>query len=185
MISFLDETFFRKLGQYMINRIREDMSKGISQNPDGSMRKPFYNPQYAKYKINGMKRYTFKKGKKTIRGSKVKINKRGLVENNNKNISQYNGQSISSRETSFVNLELTGKLKQGLKIKESDNNSVTISYNQADIGKILGAEKEGRSIVGLNDKNIELAKEMISKEISRVGFSKLDFNLKINVTLKI
>jgi hypothetical protein len=185
MISFLDQSFFRRLGQYMINRIREDMSKGISQNPDGSMRDNTYSKGYAKYKRNGMKRYTFKKGNKTIKGSKVKINKRGLNENNNKNLKQYNGQSISSRETSFVNLELTGKLKQGLKIKETTDDSVTLSYRQEDIGKILGAESLGRSIVGLNDKNKELAVEMIKQELSKKGYKKFGFELKVNVNLKI
>ena len=222
MISLLDQSFFRRLGQYMINRIREDMSKGISQNPDGNMRDNTYSKGYAKYKRNGMYRYsttaefslrgkmtesqmmsvarfvnagglhtklikTKKKGggwEYSIKGSEIGKTKKGY-KNKNKRIDGYEGVSISSTETSFVNLELTGKLKQGLKIKETTDDSVTLSYRQEDIGKILGAESLGRSIVGLNDKNKDLAVEMIKQELSKKGYKKFSFELKVNVNLKI
>lgn len=193
----LGGNFWKRLGQKVAQWIREDAKKGIFQTPNGQSSKPTYNETYAKYKANDMRRFTTGEATKTYTDKKG--NERGLFFDNKKTktaiqrktdstfgtgkrLKSYYGQSIESRQTGFVDMTLTGQTLKGLHVKSSDENSVTLAYNSKDAGKIIGnQEKYDRALVGMNDKNIEKARQEVISEMRKKIDSIFPGDIKINI----
>ncbi|KAF0153362.1 MAG: hypothetical protein FD188_3381, partial [Ignavibacteria bacterium] len=102
-IPKLPVSFWNRIGQLAIQWIRADAKTGKMQTPDGNSNKSYYSQSYAKNKANDM------------RGS------------DGKRIKAY-ATSISSRQTSFVDMTLTGRMFRGLHVVKADNISVTLGY---------------------------------------------------------
>jgi hypothetical protein len=182
----LTDQEWNEVGTYANSLIQNDMAEGIFQTPGGSSNKPTYNPQYAKYKANEMRRF----GRTKIKtNSGIEYKGRVKAGTNKKTgattgqrLKGYYGQPIESTNTSFVDMTVTGRLKKSLRVRSRTSNSVTSGYDPENSMKILGnQEKYGRIIVGLNDKNIELVKNRILMILKR----KLqDLPKQINVNIK-
>ena len=110
-----------------------------------------------------MNRFTDKGGKK---GTKLKA---------------YTGQSVVSNETGFVNETLTGAMFRNMFIADVKENEVTVSYASKDAGKVMGAEDRGRVVVGLNEENQEIIKDMVADYL----FKKVDDWAKIPITMTV
>lgn len=181
---------WKRIGQLAIQWIREDARDGMFQNGVGDT---YRSEQYKKYKRNDMRRYTTGAGQifsdksgyffgtTYFRNKKAKTRK-GKTYTTGERLSEYKGVSISSRETSFVNMILTGELFRGLKVRSIDNSGVTIGYESKDAGKILGNQKYGRQIVGLRDENIKKVKDELVKGLSEELKKELkDININIHL----
>uniref|UniRef100_A0A6M3JXB9 Uncharacterized protein n=1 Tax=viral metagenome TaxID=1070528 RepID=A0A6M3JXB9_9ZZZZ len=160
-ITKFTPSFWRKVGAFAVKWIREDTQKGIFQN---DMRHDTYrSAQYKKYKQNDMRRFT--KGKKLGYGRATQSSRSGgSVQSTvqGTRLKAYAGKSIASNQTSFVNMLLTGDLLKGLKTRTADNSSVTIAYDSADAGKLLGNEKYGRAMRTLRPANIDKVASLVS-----------------------
>lgn len=148
---------WKRIGQLAIQWIRKDAQEsGIFQNDS---KDSYRSPQYRKYKANNMRRFTDGKRLKTSYAT-----------------------SISSNETSFVNMTLTGQLFRGLKVREINKFGVTVGYDPKDAGKIIGNEKYGRQIVGLRKENIAKVKEELLQGLSEEIKKELkDININIQL----
>ncbi len=142
MLNF-DRKKLLLLGYYAIKLIRNDMKKGIFQNDTKNHK---YSKTYAKYKKNDMRKFGRGKDKKG-RGERLK---------------QYKGVSITSHETKFVNLILTGSLMRNITAQDL-NNGVRINFAGKDTGKILGAQELDRDIVQLREENQEKVTKLAEK----------------------
>jgi hypothetical protein len=153
-IPALPPAFWKDLGQKVVQWIREDASKGHFQNDTSDH---YRSLSYKNYKKNDMRK---KDGKR---------------------LNKYYATSITSNETSFVNLTLTGALLKGLKVITQNAYSVTLGWisSRETIGKLLGAERYKRELRGLNEKNIIKAKELLAKQFNE-NVSKLS-NININI----
>jgi hypothetical protein len=159
--------FWVLIGEWVSNTIRADARKGIYQTDEPV--KTTYSPQYAKLKANGMQEQTTNAKGKT-KSEKVK---------------SLQGVSIVSRNTSFVDMTLTGQTLRGLKITETFPNGVQVSFNIRDLWKIVGNQKPGlnRRLVGLNNKNMKRLQELFINEVATqvgknfVGKTVLNFKL--------
>ena len=94
--------------------------------------------------------------RRTSRGGKTKGTK----------ISPYQGASIKSNWTKSVNMYLTGQLIAGLEYLKSDRVSLWMTYQDKDSDKITGNEDSGRTVRGLNRKNIQKVKRAMIKEFN-------------------
>lgn len=137
---------WKRIGTLAAQWIGEDARKGIFQNNTSGYK---YSEQYAKYKANNMRRFT-----------------------DNKRLKNYYATSISSTDTSKVNMTLTGQTLKGLKVRTIENNGVTLGYEPADAKKIIGNRVHGYDIVGLNSANIDKVKDELVKGFSE-EFKKL------------
>jgi len=162
----INKLTLKKMGELAIQLIRKDMEKGIFQN-DTSKHK--YSETYARYKKNDMRK--FGRGKKKIgKGERLK---------------PYKGVSIVSNETRFVNLILTGNLRDRIKATDIENGA-RVLFDSKDTGKILGALDLKRDIVNLRKTNIDKVSEFlvnnlpddIAKEIKSLAVQR---NLKITI----
>ena len=133
------DNIWKRIGTFITQWIRRDARRGVYQTPSGASTKPSYNRQYAKYKSNYMQR--FSDGKK---------------------LKRYTATSTNP-DTKYVNLELTGDLFNGLKVRDHNDKGVEIGYDSGDRKKIEGNRVYGREVVGLNDANIKKVKEMLVK----------------------
>ena len=156
-------TDMARIGKREMQLIEKDARVGKTQNLSGSKTSSYKSEQYKKYKSNYMKRFTNRTGST---GTKIKA---------------YTGQAIVSNQTSFKNYVLTGKMFKGLFIQNSRVNEVTVSYMSKDSGKVMGASEAGDELVGLNNKNINVVKDMIiakmNKEVKQ--WARKDLNLVI------
>jgi hypothetical protein len=201
-ITNLGTSFWKRLGQQAVQWIREDAKKGIMQTKDGNSNKPNYSPEYAKYKANDMRRSTV--GKATGRGytfdkagdikykdlyfankkAKTAIQRKAdSTHGSGQRLKAYKGVSISNRDVSKVNMELTGQMFRGLRVVGVDNNGVDCAYQSTkeNIGKIVGnQQKYNRRVVGLNDKNIEKARQLLIAEYKQ----KINENVE-NITINV
>lgn len=187
----LNSTFWKELGTYIAKWVREDMSKGVFQNGKSNLR--YLSRQYVNYKRNNMRRFTVGEGKiftdkagyffgKTyFTNKKAKFNKKKGF-GTGKRLKAYYGKSISSNETSFVNMELTGKLKKGLRPKKADKFSVTMGFDESDRGKIIGNQRYGRELIGLNDQNIYRVKLRIIRKLG-LDLARAFANKKIEIKI--
>lgn len=151
----LSQTFWRNVGQRIVQEIRKDMTAGLFQNDASNLR--YMSKQYVKYKS------------RTMRGS------------SGRRVSQY-ATAIESTNTAYVDMTLTGKLKRGLRIKEPTENGIWIGFEPKDTGKILGNEKRGRLLRGLNTKNKKIVKQAIVDEFKK-NKQTLPKNISININL--
>ena len=152
-----------RIGKREMQLIEKDADKGKTQNLSGSKTSSYKSQQYKKYKQNYMKRFTNRTGSV---GTKIKA---------------YTGQSVVSNQTAFKNYKLTGKMFKGLHIQNPKVNEVTVSYMSKDTGKVMGASEAGDELVGLNNKNIGIIKDMIIKKMNKevTQWAREDLNLVI------
>ncbi len=143
--------------------IEKDARAGITQELVGGKTSPYRSEPYKKYKSNYMKRFTDRTGAK---GTKLKA---------------YTGRSIASNQTSTKNYTLTAKMWERLHTQNPKVNEVTVSFDSADRGKVLGARDNNDELVGLNNKNVNIIKDMIIKKYNKEldKWSKKDLNLII------
>ena len=123
----LSKQFWNKTGQLAVQWIRADAEKGKFQN--NTSNHPYKSEQYKKYKANDMRRFTTGKAKdKTytfnkagdvvnkdlfFRNKKAKTaiqKKSNTTYGSGQRLKEYYGLPIESRETSFINMVLTGGL---------------------------------------------------------------------------
>ena len=143
--------FWVLIGEWVSNTIRADARKGIYQTDEPV--KTTYSKQYAKLKANGMQEQTTNaKGK--IKSEKVK---------------SLQGVSIVSRNTSFVDMTLTGDTLNSLEISAILPNGVQVAYKPRNIWKIVGNQRPGlnRRIVGLNKKNQNELMNIVDNQVSQ------------------
>lgn len=191
----LNSTFWKELGTYIAKWVREDMSKGVFQNGKSNLR--YLSRQYVNYKRNDMRRFTVGKALKRtyvfdiagdVRNKDLYFwnKKAGFSKKKGfgtgKRLKAYYGKSISSNETSFVNMELTGKLKKGLRPKKADKFSVTMGFDESDRGKIIGNQRYGRELIGLNDQNIYRVKLRIIRKLG-LDLARAFANKKIEIKI--
>ena len=142
----IDAKYMEVLGKRAIDMVEKDAWKGISQAPDGRKFGSYRSKSYIKQKSRYMKRLT---------------NRRGAKGSNLKAVAS--GQSVISNQTSFVNEILTGRMLRDMSLRNARNNYVEVHFMPKDTGKILGAQRLGREVVGLNNKNVELLQKDIVK----------------------
>lgn len=153
----LTPRFWKNLGDKKIKTaVQRDMENGLMQNGKSSI--PYKSTQYKKYKSNDMRRFTD--------GGRLK--------------SMY-GLPIESNETDYVNMTLTGHTKRGLKVKSANKKGVEMAFDPADAKKILGNEGRGYDIVGLNEKNIDMARNEILREFDRNERRQRDVTINVNL----
>tara|TARA_Y100001938_G_C8098678_1_gene439980 strand:- start:1556 stop:2068 length:513 start_codon:yes stop_codon:yes gene_type:complete len=135
----LQRKIMQRLGQDAIERIRLDAAGGLFQGssaklgPTGTK----YNKQYARYKRNGMRRFTDNK--------KLKKNK----------TSRY---GATNTETRVVNMNLTGKTLRGMKAAGTTT-SALIKYPPESHDLILGNQARGYDIYNFSEKNLDYIKD--------------------------
>ena len=162
-IPVLGSKFWRELGGKIPFWVKDDALKGIMQdNTSGHFYKSL---QYVKYKANEMRK--FGRGKE----------KKGAGER----LSGYKAVPIESTQVNPVNMTLSGQTINGLRPISSDDTSVTMSFSLTDAGKVIGNQARGYDVVGLNDKNIELAKSLIIRELKKRQLEFIPKNIIITV----
>jgi hypothetical protein len=174
----LSKSFWTKTGQLAIQWIRSDAEKGKFQNNTSNY--PYKSEEYKKYKANDMRRFTSGKASGQTKSGKDlflqnKKAKTAIQGKGNKTygsgqrLKAYYGLPIESRQTSFINMVLTGRLFKGFKVKKADPQSVTIGFNsdKESIGKLLGAEERGTSLLNLSNDNREKVKGLIVSEFNK------------------
>ena len=127
----LQKKAMTRLAQDAIERIRLDAAGGLYQGksilgPTGTK----YNAQYAKYKRNGMRRFT-----------------------DGKKLKGFTGRSTNT-ETRVVNMKLTGDTLRGMKASGTLT-SALIKYRPESHDLILGNQARGYDIYNLSNKNLE------------------------------
>lgn len=159
-----NRNFWVMVGSWVANTIRADAKVGVFQTDEAW--KKTYSKQYAQLKRNRMK-------------PPLKNGKPG------KTLKTYEGVSITSDNTSFVDMTLTGQTLRDLKIKKADDKGVTVGFEPRDIWKIVGNQKPGlnRRLVGLNQKNQDELQTKISKyietNIKQAFTGKVTINIKL------
>ena len=156
--------------------VKEDALRGIMQ--DGSSNHQYKSAEYKKYKANDMRRFT------TGTPASVSIKgKKDLYFNNPKVTTQYKGRKYGSgdrlsgyksgalnNDISKVNLHLTGNMMNGSHKKSSTENSLTMSYNPEDEGKVVGNKEQGYDVVGLRSENKAKVKQrLLDAYIKNIG----------------
>ena len=139
--------WLKEIGGYIRKWIKEDALNHLMQN--GRKNIPYRSRQYMKYKANRMERFTDRTGPK---GTKLEALKNRPIESN---------------DTSAVNMTLTGDTINGLRPIHANANGVTMAFASKDTGKILGNQRRGYDIVGLNDKNIKRVKMKILDQFDK------------------
>ncbi len=144
-LVFWSKPFAKQLAVKIKKWVWADMRKGILQGNQDT----YKSKQYIKYKNDWMNR-------RTSRGGKTKGTK----------ISPYQGVGIKSNWTKSVNMYLTGQLIAGLEYLKSDRVALWMTYQDKDSDKITGNEDLGRTVRGLNAKNIKKVKRAMIKEFN-------------------
>ena len=154
----LSPSWWKRLGGFIAKWVREDFSRGVFQND--MQRLPYLSKQYTDYKSRRMQ-----------------------TKSGNKRLKAYYAQPIESHQVSFVDMTLTGKLKKSLRPVKSDKLSVTMGYSPTDKNpeKIIGNERYGRVVMGLNEKNQDKAFDMLLKEIDSKILDWVKEDININV----
>ena len=172
----LDASFMGKIGKTIIALMKADFKLGIMQDKAGSRSSAYKSESYKGYKSTWGRRKTtrtYKKGTKNIPAGTT----------TNAGTLLYGWTSVINNKTDVKNYELTGKLQSGLHTENPKTNEITISYNQGDTGKILGANDNGDQLVGLNDNNIETIGDAIFQELSKQvdTWAREDIVITINI----
>ena len=144
-----------RLGELIAKWVRKDMEKGVMQNDTQGHR---YSRQYARYKANEMRRFT-----------------------DGKRLKQYYASPIESTQTSYVDMTLTGRLKRSLQPLRALSNGVRMAFGSENTGKILGGQKLGRDVVGLNENNQKKTLEWIASQIDEKIEDWEKEEIKINI----
>lgn len=177
-IPKLPVSFWNKIGQLAVQWIRADAKTGKMQTPDGNSNKPNYNSTYAKYKANDMRRFykDTKKGRKSafkeesVMWLSGAFNRTGFHKEmtaTGQRLKSLKGQSVTSKNTSFVDMTLTGKMFRGLHVVKADNISVTLGYRSEDRMKVIGnRDKYNRDVANLNADNRAKVKQAILEQFN-------------------
>lgn len=183
----IPKAFWTSLGTWIANTIRAEAQQGIFQTDEPY--KKDYNVDYARLKE---RRFTYKtKNRYVINEGGMEYAGQGKervkIKNGRKGqrLKQFEGVSISSTNTSFVDMTATGQTLRSLKILEVTNNGVTLTFNPRDIWKIIGNQKPGlnRRLVGLRRKNREKVRDMIVEKIQDQLIKKIVGKTTINIKL--
>jgi len=164
----LGQNFWKMIGTEAINRTRKDAGQGIFQTDEPW--KKTYSIEYAERKERGFREPVQTK------------TKTGKVKTKMVREEAYKGVSIVSRNTSFVDMTVTGQTLRGMKVAGLMPNGVTITFELKDAEKIVGNQRPGlnRRLVGLNKKN----KDELGKMI-RTAIDKNILGKRINVSYTI
>jgi hypothetical protein len=99
-------------------------------------------------------------------------------------LKQYQGRQIVSNQVAYVDMTLTGETfrnyMNGIKV-QPDNLGVSLGYSAQDADKILGNQKHGRQVVGLNKQNTDFVYDEIFKAILKP----IDESWKKDITINI
>lgn len=162
--------FWIKVGSLVVRKIREDAGQGVFQTDEPYKRT--YSKRYAELKANRMKAQTGKNSN----GKPIQKRSKDLE-----------GVSITSTNTAFVDMTLTGQTLRGLHVVEGSvtEKGVSVAYHPRDVMKIVGNQKPGlnRRLVGLNKANADHIRDMLIEEIEK-GI-KQDFVGKVTIDIKI
>ena len=152
---------WKKFGVFQAIMIKDGLENGTFQ---GKKKKDRYrSDQYKDYKSRDMKR-----------------------KRDGKRLKAYESKTISSDETSFVNLMLTAAMIKSLRPRKQTKRSVTNGVDSVHEGKVRGAAKLGRIFLTLNKKNKARGLKFIDKFMldpqlkkwARTGI-KVQFNLTV------
>ena len=135
---------WNQVGQFVRGAIKQDALKGIMQD---DKRPRYKQSKYKAYKKNDMRKFGIGEEKKG-KGDRLK----GLE-----------GRSIN-KETSKVNLHLTGDMLRQVQVKPTSN-SVRITFLQGE--KVLGNKKHGYNVFGLRNKNRKNALRFLDRQIEK------------------
>jgi len=154
----ITKTQLEKIGQYFVGKIRADALDGKMQNNTANHS---YSPAYAKLKAKGMTTQ-----RRQPKGEQPKKKRKSKKPPKEKRMEQYKSLPLN-RDTSKVNLTLTGKMLKSLDVIKSKTtyNSVTLGYGQDQSGKVLGNKAKGYDVTQLSDENIAIARELIETAI--------------------
>lgn len=153
---FKNKKLWARIGKLVAQWIYKDAQQGIFQNGQSDT---YRSAQYKKYKANDMRRFT-----------------------DNKRLKSMYAASISSHETSFVNMILTGQMFRGLKVKKVMPDGVEVGYEPKDAKKIEGNKKYGREVLGLRDENIQKVKaELINSLDDELKKEMKDITIDIGI----
>jgi len=151
----LPANFWKGLGSWIVNTIRKEAGQGIFQTDEAH--KKTYSKAYAELKEND------------FRPKQINASKSGNTSNKKADrLKQYQGVSIASRNTSFVDMTASGRTLRGLHVKDVFPNGVTLSFKPEDAMKIAGNQRPGlnRRLVGLRQKNREKVRDAIVEGIN-------------------
>ena len=97
----------------------------------------------------------------------------------------YKGVSITSTNTSFVDMTLTGQTLRGLKVRVVTENGTTLAFELRDADKIIGNQRPhlNRRLVGLNKKNQTTVRDMVIDEMNRQVKKQLPGKQTINFNI--
>lgn len=157
--------FWKSVGSWIVNKIRADAGQGVFQTDQPH--KKTYSTAYARLKERGFRKLPTGKKKQGDR------------------IASYQGVSVASTNTSFVDMTATGQTLRGLHVKDSTVSSVTLSFRPEDVKKIVGNQRPGlnRRLVGLNRKNQEHVHKLVKAEIARQLKKSIAGKTTINIKL--
>lgn len=167
--------------------VKEDALNGIMQ--DGTSNHQYKSETYKRYKENDMRRFTTGtpamvsiKGQKDLyfKNPKVTTKYKGRTYGSGERLAGYKSGALNN-DVSKVNLHLTGLMMDGLHKKAQTENSVTMSYNPEDEGKVIGNKDNGYDVVGLNDANKEKVRQRIVDAYGS-NISKLPKKIVINIS---
>lgn len=167
--------------------VKEDALNGIMQ--DGSSNHQYKSEQYKKYKANDMRRFTTGtpamvsiKGQKDLyfKNPKVTTKYKGRTYGSGERLAGYKSGALNN-DVSKVNLHLTGLMMDGLHKKSQTENSLTMSFNPNDEGKVIGNKENGYDVVGLNDANQEKVRKRLLDAYTQ-NISKLPKKIVINIS---
>lgn len=163
----LTTTFWKSVGALILREVRKDTKAGLFQNNLSKLR--YKSLEYMRQKAAGMRRVT-KGGKlKAFDPSQDYLGNRlygkKTPTKKGQRLTGFEGKKISSTNVAFVDMTLSGETMAGFHVKSVDQSGVDMSYNSADADKIIGNQRYGYDIVGLNDKNRRLVKLAIMKEL--------------------
>ena len=182
-----NEAFWKKLGSAVITWIRTDAGQGVFQTDEPH--KKTYNTDYARLKERRFKAVTKRRYKNVDGGMeyagqgvervRIKDGRKG------QRLGQYQGVSIVSTNTSFVDMTVSGQTLRGLHIADSTPKSVTLSYQPRDLWKIVGNQRPGlnRRLVGLRAKNFNKLKDMFMQDISNKIIKDIVGRTTINIKI--
>ena len=139
-------TFWNECAKLTKQWIRDDALKGKFQ--DGKSGAQYRSAAYTKYKANDMRK--FGRGKEKIgKGDRLK---------------GYEAVSITSKETSFVNLTVTGHLFKNITFGAEDK-GFYLEYAGKDSMKAIGNRDLGRDVIDISSENQDKILEKILNQL--------------------
>lgn len=172
------------IGTLAINITRNALLQGKMSDNRTNLQ---YTKEYAKYKANGMRRFTrggniqeftnIKQGGiysfKNVRVNTKKLTAKGKGQK----LNGYETRSVNT-DVSKVNLTLTGDMVKSLSLINANVNHIRVTFSGEQTKKILGNIANGYNPVGLNSENTQIIKNYIIKYLEGKK-PKGTFNFKV------